>query len=209
MAVRIPSLRNLSLFKLTPRKAVVVVAILVSPIAVAAVAANGNNSPQESAGAGAPGGAAPAVQPPKSDAEAKPDLQAETRAAAALAQCRSARLVPVGKTGWGIPMPSVWNSPSTSCNLMYGDNPHRDSARTGDPDTAIRTLQRNLNYCYGYRLTVDGVYGGNTRTVVKAVQKRHKLTADGIYGPKTRSAMNWRLFSSKTNTWSEACSSPL
>jgi peptidoglycan hydrolase-like protein with peptidoglycan-binding domain len=56
---------------------------------------------------------------------------------------------------------------------------------------------------------VDGVYGSNTRGVVKAVQKRHKLTADGIYGPKTRSAMNWRLFSSKTNTWSKACSSPL
>jgi len=208
MAVRIPSLRNLSLFKLTPRKAVAVVAILLSPIAVAAVAANGNNPPQESSAA--PGGAAPAVQPPQTDAaEAKTDAQAETQAAAALTQCRSARLVPVGKTGWGVPMPSVWNSPSTTCNLMSGDDPYRGTTRTGDPDTAIRTLQRNLNYCYGYRLTVDGVYGSNTRGVVKAVQKRHKLTADGIYGPKTRSAMNWRLFSSETNTWSKACSSPL
>lgn len=208
MAVRIPSLRNLSLFKLTPRKAVAVVAILISPIAVAAVAANGNNSPQE--GSAASGGAAPAVQPPKADSgEANTDAQAETRAAAALTQCRSARLVPVGKTGWGVPMPSLWNSASTTCNLLYGDDPYRGFARTGDPDTAIRTLQRNLNYCYGYRLTVDGVYGSNTRGVVKAVQKRHKLTADGIYGPKTRSAMNWRLFSSKTNTWSKACSSPL
>ena len=208
MAVRIPSLRNLSLFKLTPRKAVAVVAILLSPIAVAAVAANGNNPPQESSAA--PGGAAPAVQPPQADAaEAETAAQAETRAAAALTQCRSARLVPVGKTGWGVPMPSVWNSPSTTCNLMSGDDPYRGTTRTGDPDTAIRTLQRNLNYCYGYRLTVDGVYGSNTRGVVKAVQKRHKLTADGIYGPKTRSAMNWRLFSSKTNTWRKACSSPL
>ena len=208
MAVRIPSLRNLSLVKLTPRKTVAVVAILVSPIAVAAVAANGNNSPQE--GSAASGGAAPAVQPPKADlAEAQTDAQAETREAAALTQCRSARLVPVGKTGWGVPMPSLWNSTSTSCNLMYGDDPYRGSARTGDPDTAIRTLQRNLNYCYGYRLTVDGIYGSNTRGVVKAVQKRHKLTADGIYGPKTRSAMNWRLFSSRTNTWSKACSSPV
>lgn len=208
MAVRIPSLRNLSLFKLTPRKAVAVVAILISPIAVAAVAANGNNSPQE--GSAASGGAAPAVQPPKADSgEAKTDAQAETRAAAALTQCRSARLVPVGKTGWGVPMPSLWSSASTTCNLLYGDDPYRGFARTGDPDTAIRTLQRNLNYCYGYRLTVDGVYGSNTRGVVKAVQKRHNLTADGIYGPKTRSAMNWRLFSSKTNTWSKACSSPL
>jgi peptidoglycan hydrolase-like protein with peptidoglycan-binding domain len=124
-------------------------------------------------------------------------------------QCLYARLVPVGKTGWGIPMPAVWNSTSTTCNLMYGDDPYRTTSRRGDPDTAIRTLQRNLNYCYGYRLTVDGVYGSNTRGVVKAVQKRHKLVADGIYGPKTRSAMNWRLFSTRTNTWSKTCSSPI
>jgi peptidoglycan hydrolase-like protein with peptidoglycan-binding domain len=92
---------------------------------------------------------------------------------------------------------------------MYGDSPHRGSARSGDPDLAIRTLQRNLNYCYGTHLTVDGVYGSNTRAVVKTVQRKHKLTADGIYGPKTRSAMNWRLFKDSTRQWSTGCYSPL
>ena len=106
-------------------------------------------------------------------------------------------------------MPSVWESSSTTCNLMYGDKPNRGSTVFGDPDTAIRTLQRNLNYCYGSHLAVDGIYGSNTLAVVKAVQRKHKLTADGIYGPKTRSAMNWRLFKDSTRQWSTGCYSPL
>jgi murein L,D-transpeptidase YcbB/YkuD len=211
MALRVPSLR--SFVKLTPRKAAIVAVILISPIAVAGLAARGKDQPA-SGSQPAPGGGAPAVQVKPADDAAKTDqdskrTEAEVQAAAALGQCRNARLVPVGTAGWGVPVPSVWKSTSTDCNLMYGDKPHRGSARTGDPDTAIRTLQRNLNYCYGYKLAVDGVYGSNTRGVVKAVQKLHKLTADGIYGPRTRSAMNWRLFSTKTNTWSKTCSSPL
>jgi peptidoglycan hydrolase-like protein with peptidoglycan-binding domain len=106
-------------------------------------------------------------------------------------------------------MPSVNGSSSTNCNLKYGDTPHRGSDRTGDPLTAIQVLQRNLNTCYGSKLTVDGIYGKNTRAVVTMVQRKHKIIADGIYGPKTRSAMNWRLYSTSTRSWSKTCSSPL
>jgi hypothetical protein len=204
MALRLPSLP-----KLTPRKTMVIAVLVISPFAVAGLAANGaHHASSARPGNPAPGGAAPAVQLKAKDAAAETATQA-TAAAAATPQCLYARVVPIGKTGWGIPMPSLWNSPSTTCNLMYGDDPFRTSTHTGDPDTAIRVLQRNLNYCYGYKLTVDGVYGSNTRGVIKAVQKRHKLAADGVYGPKTRSAMNWRLYAAKTNTWSKACSSPL
>ena len=48
-------------------------------------------------------------------------------AAAALGQCQSARLVPVSH-GWGVPVPSVWESSSTTCNLMYGDKPLAEAA---------------------------------------------------------------------------------
>jgi peptidoglycan hydrolase-like protein with peptidoglycan-binding domain len=106
-------------------------------------------------------------------------------------------------------MPSIYGSTSTTCNLMYGDDPHRGSNRYGDPETAILVLQRNLNFCYGSKLALDGIYGSNTRAVVKLVQRKHKLAVDGIYGPKTRSAMNWRLYSSATRSWSKGCSSPL
>ena len=197
------SLRNLSLRKLPPKTLVIIAALVISPVAVAGLAAAGKDSPGTGS---APAAGAPAVQAPESAAET--DEQAETLAAAALRQCQSARLVPVSN-GWGVPVPSVWESSSTTCNLMYGDKPNRGSTVFGDPDTAIRMLQRNLNYCYGSHLAVDGIYGSNTLAVVKAVQRKHKLTADGIYGPKTRSAMNWRLFKDSTRQWSTGCYSPL
>ena len=128
--------------------------------------------------------------------------------AAALQQCQSAYLRPVGR-GWGVPVPSALTGTSTNCNLRYGDDPHRGSQSAGDPDTAIRILQRNLNYCYGSHLAVDGIYGSNTRAVVKQVQRRHHIIADGIYGPQTRSAMNWRMFYSGPDVWSQGCYSAL
>ncbi|MGW5189804.1 peptidoglycan-binding domain-containing protein [Kribbella sp. NPDC004138] len=178
----------------------------VAAVGVGAVAANAS---KESPPAAGPPVAAPAADAPKVDEAVSNDATAaELKVAAALPQCRSARLVPVNRS-WGIPMPSILGSTSTTCNLMYGDDPFRGSARTGDPETAIQVLQRNLNFCYGTKLAVDGIYGTNTRTVIKMVQRKHHLVVDGIYGPKTRSAMNWRLYSMATRSWSRSCSSPL
>jgi hypothetical protein len=203
MAFSFPSLPTLS-------GRTVAVLAAVGALAVGAVAAGASKDQP-----GTPAADAPAAGPPPHQAPAdqstdvtRTSADAEAAAAAALPQCRSARLVPVNRT-WGIPMPSVYGSASTSCNLMYGDDPHRGSTVFGDPDTAIRVLQRNLNFCYGTKLAVDGIYGSNTRAVVKMVQRKHRLVADGIYGPKTRSAMNWRLYSMATRSWSKGCSSPL
>ncbi|TWD79425.1 putative peptidoglycan binding protein [Kribbella amoyensis] len=195
----------------SPRTLLVIAAVALSPIAVAALAAKGADSSPDQ---GAPSAGAPAA-PDSGTGQGARDAgtkdagtNADAAAAASLQQCRTARLVPTAN-GWGVPVPSVWASSSTACNLMSGDSPYRGGQRTGDPDTAIRTLQRNLNYCYGSKLTVDGLYGSNTRSVVKQVQQRHGLTADGIYGPRTRSAMNWRLFHSAKGIWSTGCYSPL
>ncbi|NIK56581.1 peptidoglycan-binding domain-containing protein [Kribbella shirazensis] len=203
MAFSLPSLPKLS-------GRTIALLAAVGAVAVGAVAANA--SKQESppaAGAPAP---APQGQTDRTGQTDQPAAHeataAELRAAAALPQCRSARLVPVNRT-WGIPMPSILGSTSTTCNLMYGDDPFRGSNRTGDPETAIQVLQRNLNFCYGTKLAVDGIYGSRTRAAVRAVQTKHRLVVDGIYGPKTRSAMNWRLYSMATRSWSKGCSSPL
>jgi murein L,D-transpeptidase YcbB/YkuD len=190
-----------------PVRTVIAVAALVAiPLTVAAPLAAGHAS---SAGPD-PSVAAPPDVPAVSEAAAAsgPVAGTASTSAAALQQCRSAYLRPVGG-GWGIPVPSALTGTSTNCNLRYGDDPHRGSQSAGDPDTAIRTLQRNLNYCYGSDLTVDGIYGSNTRAVVKQVQFRHHIAADGIYGPQTRSAMNWRMFYSGPNRWSQGCYSPL
>ncbi|TCO22029.1 putative peptidoglycan binding protein [Kribbella steppae] len=197
MALSFPSLPKLS-------GRTVAVLAAAGALAVGAVAAGASKDQP----AASPSMDAPAAAPPQAAPAADTNSARTAAAAAALPQCRSAMLVPVNRS-WGIPMPSVYGSASTYCNLMYGDDPHRGSTVFGDPDTAIRILQRNLNFCYGTKLAVDGVYGSNTRAVVKTVQRRHKLVADGIYGPKTRSAMNWRLYSMATRSWSKGCSSPL
>ncbi|GAB3946408.1 hypothetical protein GCM10029976_073910 [Kribbella albertanoniae] len=189
--------------KLSGRTLVVLAAV--GALAVGAVAANASKKQQAAAPKPTSGQAAPVAADKATD---QVSLEAAAAAEAKLVQCRSARLIPVNKT-WGIPMPSVNGSPSTNCNLKYGDTPHRGSDRTGDPLTAIQVLQRNLNSCYGTKLTVDGIYGKNTRAVVTMVQRKHKIVVDGIYGPKTRSAMNWRLYSTSTRSWSKTCSSPL
>jgi hypothetical protein len=186
----------------------------VGAVAVGAVAANASKQQSPSAGAPAtapapaPKDAKDAKAPADQPVESREATAAEMKAAAALPQCRAARLVPVNRS-WGIPMPAIYASTSTTCNLMYGDDPYRGSNRYGDPETAIQVLQRNLNFCYGTKLAVDGLYGSRTQAAVKLVQRRHHLVVDGIYGPKTRSAMNWRLYSMATRSWSRSCSSPL
>ncbi|MFF0340270.1 peptidoglycan-binding protein [Kribbella sp. NPDC004875] len=203
MAFKLPALPKLS-------GRTVALLAAVGAVAVGAVAANASKSDSPAAGAPATAPAQKDRKDAKADQpeESREATAAEMKAAAALPQCRAARLVPVNRS-WGIPMPSIYASTSTTCNLMYGDNPYRGSNRYGDPETAIQVLQRNLNFCYGTKLAVDGLYGSKTQAAVKLVQRRHHLVVDGIYGPKTRSAMNWRLYSMATRSWSRSCSSPL
>ncbi|TDW89012.1 peptidoglycan-binding protein [Kribbella sp. VKM Ac-2566] len=204
MAFKLPALPK-------PSGRTIALLAAIGAVAVGAVAANASKDPSPPAAAPvstAPVSEAPAAKAPADQPVAHDAAAAELKAAAALPQCRSARLVPVNRS-WGIPMPSILGSTSTTCNLMYGDDPYRGTSRTGDPETAIQVLQRNLNFCYGSKLAVDGIYGSNTRAVVKTVQRKHHLVVDGIYGPKTRSAMNWRLYSMATRSWSRSCSSPL
>jgi hypothetical protein len=216
MAISFPSLPKLS------GRTVAVLAV-VGAVAVGALAAGASRNEATTPSAGAPATRpqpkAPADQDQANQGQTDQNqtdqnqtdstrTDAENKAAAALPQCGGARLVPVNGS-WGIPLPSLSDNGNANCNLMYGDSPHRGSDRSGDPETAIQILQRNLNFCYDSKLAVDGLYGSKTRAMVKQVQRMHHLVADGIYGPKTRSAMNWRLYSSATNSWSKGCSSPL
>ena len=125
-------------------------------------------------------------------------------------QCDGIATFKAGRGGWTVTTPVIWESAQTNCNLKPGDLPYRDPKNHfGLPGQSIKVLQRNLNYCYGSKLAVDGTYGSKTAAAVKAVQRKHKLTADGIYGPKTRSAMNWRLYNPAKKIWTKTCSSPI
>ncbi|MFC9689743.1 peptidoglycan-binding domain-containing protein [Kribbella sp. NPDC056951] len=132
-------------------------------------------------------------------------LTAATASAAPLPQCQSATFRNVGG-GWQVFVPDVWEDWSTTCNLRYGDLPHRDPKNPfGNPTQAIQALQSNLNYCYGSKLSKDGLYGAKTRDAVKVVQGKLGLTKDGIYGPRTRSAMKWRMWNPSKKVWSQGC----
>src|SRR5690242_1553663 len=93
----------------------------VGAVAVGGVAANASKHDSPAASA-APTPAKPQTDQPRTDQPVSHvATAAELQAAAALPQCRSARLVPVNRS-WGIPMPSLLGSTSTTCNLKYGDN---------------------------------------------------------------------------------------
>ncbi|WP_305140143.1 peptidoglycan-binding domain-containing protein, partial [Thomasclavelia cocleata] len=47
-----------------------------------------------------------------------------------------------------------------------------------------RLIQERLN-SVGFNLTLDGIFGENTKKAVKVFQKNRGLTEDGIVGPKT------------------------
>lgn len=62
--------------------------------------------------------------------------------------------------------------------------------RQGDSGTAVFTLQRQLNritkdYPFLGLLTVDGVFGSQMASTVRAFQRQFNLTADGVVGRQT------------------------
>jgi len=54
----------------------------------------------------------------------------------------------------------------------------------GDKGLHVKELQTQLNKC-GCDISVDGLFGSETLTAVKNIQKRNKLVVDGIVGEKT------------------------
>lgn len=56
--------------------------------------------------------------------------------------------------------------------------------------TTVQEVQLWLNRNYSSGLTLDGLYGSNTKkALVKALQKELKVTADGIFGANTKAAV--------------------
>ena len=60
-----------------------------------------------------------------------------------------------------------------------------DSLRKGATGTAVKTLQTNLKKLGFYTAYVDGSFGAQTESAVKAFQKKYGLTADGVAGRAT------------------------
>jgi len=74
-----------------------------------------------------------------------------------------------------------------------GNNTGRDNCDlgVGNDSGAVKTLQRELNACYGQHLTVDGIFGQATKASLQVAQRREGVRADGVYGPITRDHLHW------------------
>ena len=61
--------------------------------------------------------------------------------------------------------------------------------RKGNRGTDVEELQRTLNADPRYPTKVDGIFGADTATSVRAFQADHGLKADGVVGPATWAAL--------------------
>jgi hypothetical protein len=88
------------------------------------------------------------------------------------------------QTGKEICTRSYYNSPWTYV-LRYTEG---GGGSTGD--STIKSFQTWLNNNYSSGLTLDGIYGSNTKTAAtKAYQRVLGVTADGIFGANSKAAV--------------------
>ena len=66
-------------------------------------------------------------------------------------------------------------------NLNLNNYP---TTRQGDKNNFVKIIQYLLNE-YGFNLSTDGIFGGNTLNAVKQFQANNKLVQDGIVGKNT------------------------
>ncbi|AQU70089.1 hypothetical protein BBN63_31845 [Streptomyces niveus] len=88
-------------------------------------------------------------------------------------------------SGWSTPVPAYKGS--VDCYMEKGAQ-----------SSAVSALQRALKYCYGQNLSVDGIFGNDTRNALINAQSKEKISADGGYGTQTRKALKWYGSSSDT-----------
>ncbi|MFI6938964.1 peptidoglycan-binding protein [Streptomyces sp. NPDC050418] len=70
----------------------------------------------------------------------------------------------------------------------------------GAQSNAVKALQKNLNWCYGRKLTVDGIFGNDTRDALEYAQGEEDISADGGYGEQSRTHLQWRWYENR-NLW--------
>ena len=62
----------------------------------------------------------------------------------------------------------------------------------GDVSSAVGALQTGLKLCnLRANISVDDIFGPQTQAAVRNFQSSRGLTVDGVYGNQTRSAMSW------------------
>ncbi len=79
-------------------------------------------------------------------------------------------------------------NPAGSSFALLSGNLAQGSGSRAAPNQNVSQLQQLLNSAGG-KLTVDGVFGPQTKSAVMAFQQKNGLTVDGIVGPQTAAAL--------------------
>jgi hypothetical protein len=64
--------------------------------------------------------------------------------------------------------------------------------REGHSGPGVTELQKALIDCYGAKMAFDGQFGPKTRASLMAAQTVERVTIDGVYGSQTRDHLLWR-----------------
>jgi peptidoglycan hydrolase-like protein with peptidoglycan-binding domain len=64
----------------------------------------------------------------------------------------------------------------------------------GNQSVAVERLQFTLIACYNRQLSLDGVFGPQTRAALQYAQRAEHIPADGVYGHQTRDHLKWMDF---------------
>ena len=81
-----------------------------------------------------------------------------------------------------------------------------DNVKLGDSGKGVEQIQTALKSA-GYKVTVDGAFGPQTDTAVRAFQKKNGLSVDGVVGPKTWAKLSGTSTSGSTATTAAAATS--
>lgn len=85
-------------------------------------------------------------------------------------------------------------------SMVVGALPVSAALREGDRGSDVRTVQEKLKRWGYYSGEVDGIYGTQTASAVRAFQKKNGLTVDGIVGTATSQALGMTLSSTSSAT---------
>lgn len=64
----------------------------------------------------------------------------------------------------------------------------RPTVRRGSTGEHVRHLQTRL-VAWGYQLSVDGIFGPGTESIVRSFQRSQGVVADGVVGARTWAAL--------------------
>jgi peptidoglycan hydrolase-like protein with peptidoglycan-binding domain len=117
-----------------------------------------------------------------------PTLTSATPASASTPTCEGTSLINGQYSGHQIRIPTVGNATPNqwACQLAEGNS-----------GPAVARLQIDINDCYGNLLpngdiTVDGIFGPDTKAALIVAQNAGTSTPDGIYGPKTAHSFTYQ-----------------